>query len=228
MVVRLHAQLRNQLLKNKIMENFYSNLRKKKFKKQALFFGLPISVVIIFLIIFQGQIFKVSAQIVPIAVNIDHLAFGNVFPGEELEGNFIVTYVDEGDGVAYKIIQQLKPLPEEHPDYPGFYKDLCPYLEKVSNEGEGDIEEDAFVGGDSDPSDTWIIYFKVPAIFGNISQDHIGGVVDESGEYGCDISIDVQECTYAEICNNQIDDNCDGYTDCDDEGCFQDPFCQPE
>ena len=29
-----------------------------------------------------------------------------------------------------------------------------------------------------------------------------------------------------EICDNELDDNCDGYTDCEDEGCFQNPICQ--
>ena len=29
-----------------------------------------------------------------------------------------------------------------------------------------------------------------------------------------------------EICDNGLDDNCDGYTDCEDESCFQDSVCQ--
>jgi len=202
MVVRLHVQLRSQLLKNKIMENFYSNLRKKRLKKQALIFGLPISIIIIILIIFQGQIFKVSAQIVPVTVNVEHLDFGTVFPGEELEGNFIVTYADTGDGIAYRIVQERKPLPPEHPEYPdggdpempGYYRNLCSHLTKVKDitETDQDTENSAFVGPE-DISDTWIIYFEVPAIFGNVAQDHIGSVIDENGEYGCDISIGATE-----------------------------------
>ena len=203
-------------------------------QKKILFLGLPILVILLALFLLQGPIFKVSANVVPVTVSMEHLDFGNVFPGEELEGIFVVTYVDAEDGVIYKIIQKRKPLPEEHPDYPdggdpempGYYLNLCPFLEKVSDEGEGDTESSAFVGP-GDTSDTWVIYFKVPAIFGNIGQNHIGGVIDESGEYGCDISIDIEGCTEVEICDNQIDDNCDGYTDCDDEGCLQHPFCQP-
>jgi len=147
----------------------------------------------------QSSMSKVSADSWPILVNIRHLAFGTVFPGEEMEGTFTVTYSDDGDGVNYRIVQQRKPLPEEHPEYPdggdpnkpGYYRDLCPHLTKTSGEGEGDMEGDAFVGGDGDPVDTWTIYFKAPAIYGQISQNHIGGVISESGEYGCDISIDI-------------------------------------
>lgn len=143
---------------------------------------------------------NVSAQILPITVSIEHLDFGTVFPGEELQGNLTVTYIDEGNGLAYKLIQRRKPLPSGHPEYPnggdpempGFYRNLCPYLEKVSNEEEGDVENSAFVGGPGDNSDTWIIYFKVPAIFGSVSQDYIGGVISGGGDYGCDISIDIE------------------------------------
>ena len=75
---------------------------------------------------------------------------------------------------------------------PGYYRNLCPFLEKVSVETEGDTEDSAFVGL-SDTSDTWIIYFRVPAIFRNVGQAHIGGVVDSNGEYGCDVSVDILE-----------------------------------
>lgn len=166
-----------------------------KFKK-ALFLGIPLMVIVLALSIFQGSIFNVSAQIIPIAVSIEHIDFETVFPGENLQKSFFVSYVDEGDGVNYTIIQQRKPLPENHPEYPnggdsempGYYKNLCPYLTKISNEGEGDNENQAFVGPD-DSSDTWMVYFEVPAIFGFVAQDHVGGVIDESGEYGCDISV---------------------------------------
>ncbi len=139
---------------------------------------------------------KVSAHILPVVVSVDHLDFGTVFPGEERQGNFIVTYVEVDIGVNYQIVQERKPLPPEHPEYPnggdpampGYYRDLCPFLEKVSVEQEGDTENLAFVG-QGDLSDTWTIYFKVPAIVGNVAQEHIGGVVTSNGEYGCDVSI---------------------------------------
>lgn len=172
-----------------------------KYKKLLITSGVVI-VLASALIIFNLNITKVSAQIIPVTVSTNNLSFGTVFPGEEIQGNFIVTYVeDEGGGIAYKLIQKRKPLPPEHPEYPeggdpempGYYRDLCPHLEKVSLEEENDVPSSAFVGPTStDPSDNWTIYFKVPAIFGHVGQDHTGGVVDESGEYGCDISIDIE------------------------------------
>lgn len=163
------------------------------FKKQKLFFLFTIVVFLtVVLIGFWINSTRVSAQILPVVVNVEHLDFGTVFPGETLEGNFIVTYATTTGGVYYRIIQKPKPLPEGHPEYPGYYKDLCPFLEKVSVETEGDTEDRAYVGED-DTSDTWIIYFKVPAIFGHVAQEHIGGVVSSSGEYGCDVSIDILE-----------------------------------
>lgn len=184
----------NQLF-NKIISGELFQEKKKLLIFLIFFIGLTI--VASYLMI-NSQ--KVSAQIVPVTVSTENLTFGTAFPGEELQGNFIVTYVDEGDGIAYKLIQKPKPLPPEHPEYPdggdprnpGYYRDLCPFLTKVSNEEEGDTENDAFVGpASTDPSDNWIIYFKVPAIFGHVGQDHTGDVVSENGEYGCDISIDI-------------------------------------
>ena len=87
-------------------------------QKKILFLGLPTLVILLALFLLQGPIFKVSAQIVPVTVGMENLSFGTVFPGEELEGNFIVTYADTGDGIGYRIIQKRKPLPPEHPEYP--------------------------------------------------------------------------------------------------------------
>lgn len=149
------------------------------------------------LAVFYYEASQVKAQILPVVVNLSHLDFGTAFPGEELQNNFIVSYVEEYEynGVNYKLIQKRKPLPDGYvgegdPELPGYYKDLCPFLIKISLEGEGDAEGGAFVGP-GDLSDTWIVYFKVPAIVGHVSQDHTGGVVTDNGEYGCDISIDV-------------------------------------
>ena len=144
----------------------------------------------------------VSATIFPVVVSVnkDHLSFGTVFPGETQEGNFIVTYATTSVNINYSIVQQRKPLPSGHPDFPnggdpampGYYRNLCPFLIKFSVDAEGDTESLASVGP-GDISDTWVIYFKVPAIFGNVAQNHIGGVVAEGGEYGCDVSVNILE-----------------------------------
>lgn len=165
---------------------------------------------------------KVSAQILPVLVHEEHLAFGTVFPGEELEGNFTVYYVEEyeQEGITYRIIKKRKPLPEEHleypdggdPDMPGFYRNLCTYLTPVSVEAEGDTPDLAYVGS-SDSSDAWIIYFKVPAIVGYVAQNHIGGVVASNGEYGCDVSIDID-----------VEDICDPGEELVVNGGFEEPI----
>ncbi len=180
------------------MQQILNNILKKSKKLLNPFsIGGILAVIVIMLWVNATM---VSANILPVVVNVNHLDFGTVFPGEIQEGSFIVTYATTSGGVYYRIVQERKPLPSGHPDYPdggdpampGYYKNLCPFLtkSKSSVEEENDTEILAFVGPD-DVSDTWIIYFKVPAIFGNIAQGHIGGVVDTSGEYGCDISVDV-------------------------------------
>ena len=83
---------------------------------------------------------------------------------------------------------------QEYPDdLTRCYRNLCPYLDPVSAEPiEQDTQSQASVGP-TDTSDAWIINFSVPAIFGYAAQAHVGGVIDSSGEYGCDVSIDIIE-----------------------------------
>ena len=146
---------------------------------------------------------QVIAQIVPILVSEDSLDFGTVFPGEELQGSFAVHFVenDEEEGIAYEIIFKRKPLPDGYPgdgdpEMTGYYRNLCPFLTPVKVEaGDGDDEGLTYVGyvGTDNPSEHWIIYFKVPAIMGNVGQSHVGGVVTINDDYGCDISINIKE-----------------------------------
>ena len=175
-----------------------NNIFKEKIKS-TLFTILGLVLVVIVTIWFSSN--RVSADVWPIFVIVSHIDFGTVFPGETLQEDFTVIYSEGQEiDVYYRIIQERKPLPEEHPEYPnggdpempGYYMNLCPFLEKVSIDQEGDTEEEAFLGPD-DTSDIWTIYFQVPAIFGNVSQDHIGGVITEGGEYGCEVSIEIIE-----------------------------------
>ena len=152
----------------------------------------------------QYNIIKVSAEtiILPVAVIENGLDFGTVFPGEELEGNFTIQYVEGSgeDNVTYQIILKRKLLPVGHPEYPdggdpdmpGYYRNLCPSLTAVSVEESGDTG----IVGKEDISDVWTIYFKVPAILGNVAQSHTGEVVTSNGEYGCDISINIPEDSF--------------------------------
>ncbi len=180
----------------------------------------------------QNDIIKIEADTWSIAVNIDHLAFGTVFPGEQLQKNLTVLYSGSGDG-AYRIIEKYKPLPDaEIPtDYQGgtisdycqefpdnlekCYRDLCPYIIEYSNEGEGDTVDSASVDA-NDTSDVWIVHLDSPAIAieGKISQDHTGGIISVNGIYGCDLSFDVNVfpkgsisgCKYNDANNNGVID----------------------
>jgi len=180
------------------------NLLSKNIFKEPKKLLIPTAIVLGLIIVLTTNLFNftgVSAQIIPVSVNITHLAFGTVFPGEELQGNFIVTYGTTGNGIHYKIIQKPKPCPQENPTCgpAGYYRDLCPFLKKVNvDAGESDTVTQAFVGP-NDLTDTWIVYFKVPPIMGHVSQDYIGGVVTDEGDYGCDIAIDIN---LEELCNS--------------------------
>lgn len=148
----------------------------------------------------------VSAAILPILVSANHLAFGTVFPGEQLTQQFRVSLAPEhlGQTQPYWIVQQRKPLPSSHPEYPsggdpdlpGYYRNLCPFLTKTSAEGEGDVEAAAMLTAGADPEDVWDVTLRVPAIAsavgGGVSQDHDGGIVSTNGEYGCDLSVNVE------------------------------------
>lgn len=179
-----------------------NNIFKEKVKS-TLFTILGLVLVVIVTIWFSSN--RVSADVWPISVAVDHIDFGTVFPGETLQENFEILYLDEIP-LNYRIVQKIKPLPgvpvppgyefisdycQDNPDdLTKCYRNLCPFLEKVSVEAEGDTEDAASMDWD-DNSDIWTIYFQVPAIFGNVSQDHIGGVITEGGEYGCDVSIEI-------------------------------------
>jgi hypothetical protein len=179
--------------------------RNKWFKSAWVAMGLSL-----FFLFLQINLTKVSADLMPVTVNIGHLEFGTVFPGQVLENYFTVSYGDNDDrNTSYRFIQMIKARPDadvpegyggtireycqENPsDGTRCYKNLCPYLTKLSHEGEGDLESGAIVGSE-DLHDNWTVHFEVPAVIGNVAEDHTGGIVSESGEYGCDISIDVVE-----------------------------------
>ncbi len=174
----------------------------KIFEKNKYRIGLAMVMAVLALaaVRMQANLMRVSAQNLPVVVNTNELSFGTVFPGEILEKSFAINYSAEAGDVHYRIVQKRKPLPENHPEYPdggdpdmpGYYRNLCPSLAKLSLENEGDTESAAALD-EEDISDTWVLRFSVPAIFGQVAQDHEGGIVDASGEYGCDISIDVDE-----------------------------------
>ena len=161
----------------------------------------------LFTAFFQDSISKANANLKPIIVSLLHLDFGLVFPGEQLQKTFIVSYSGSGNG-DYTIVEKYKPFDpidsdycqENYEDKERCYKYLCPYMDEYSEEGEGDVVNSASVGPD-DLSDVWIVSLNTPAILGNVAQDHTGGIVTENGIYGCDLSFNVEE----QICQNDVD-----------------------
>ena len=194
------------------------NLRKFR---TIIIISLLLSISGLFTASFQDNISRANSFLSSIIVSLPHhLDFGLVFPGEQLERTFTVSYSDSGDGDgSYTIVEKRKPLPyaevpegyvgsisdycqeeENFDDYARCYKTLCPYMIEYSEEvGENDVVGDASVGPD-DPSDTWTIALSVPAIMGNVAQDHTGGIVTENGIYGCDLSFNEEG-----KCKNDVD-----------------------
>lgn len=192
---------------------------------------------------FLVKIMNVNADSLPILVNLNHLSFGTVFPGEvSLRRNFVVSYagIDNGN-IDYNIIEKYKPLPDvavpdgysgtiseycqEHfDDLDRCYKFLCPFIEEFSEEYEGDTISKATVSS-SDLEDNWIVAFNnniVPAIIGNVSQDNQGDIISENGIYGCDISINIEDAE--SFCGDEAIDKGE---ECDD-GPNGSDSCTPE
>ena len=137
----------------------------------------------------QSLIVGAEASVDPISVSTYELGFGIVFPGEDLEKEFVVTLIggtEELDFLDYRITQTPKL---------GYF-DLCPFLEKINEEGEGDTESLASLNAISTPpdiSDTWKVVLNVPAIEGFVAQEHSSGVISGGGDYGCDIGVEIIE-----------------------------------
>ena len=180
----------------------------------------------VFVASFQEHILKARANVSSIIIYLDHLDFGRVFPGEQLQKTFIVHYSGSGNG-EYAITKKYKPRPgavipsgysgtisdycqDNLSDFVRCYKYLCPYLRVYSEEEEGDEMSFAVVGP-NDLSDDWMVDLDTPAIIGHVSQDHDGGIVTENGEYGCDLSfnVEVTEPYCGDGIVNQTSEQCD-------------------
>ena len=196
---------------------------------------------------FQDNIIKIKADGWPIIVNTGHLAFGTVFPGEQAEKTFAVSYIENSaeENIFYTVVEKYKPrtgaavpdgysgsisdyCQEYFEDFEKCYRDLCPYIIEYSDEGEDDVVTAAFLG-ENDTVDIWIVHLDTPAIAGEISQDHTGGIISADGEYGCDLFIDIEVKEDEPYCG---DGNLDPGEECDDgnnndgDGCSAD--CKKE
>ena len=211
-----------------------------KFRMVVMLFSL-LFISGLFVASFQNNISKANSFIASIIVNLPHLDFGLVFPGEQPQKTFTVSYSEsesgDGDG-SYTITEKYKPLPgavvpsgyignisdycqDNFNDFDRCYKTLCPFIEEFSEEDEGDTVLNASVSLD-DPEDLWVVAFNknfVPAVIGNVSQDHKGDIISESGIYGCDLSFNVDVESHCGDGNLDPGEECDeGINNSDEPG----------
>lgn len=124
---------------------------------------------------------------------------------------------DRVDDIHYKVVLKPKPLgdprakiyPEsfpngivawdyclnetEDPEYLDFcYRDLCPFLQMMASEGEGDSTTSAYLAKtEQDCEDTWSIGFDVPCISGYTPQgDPCQTIPENDKDWGCDIWVE--------------------------------------
>jgi len=150
----------------------------------------------------QSAVVNVTAALHPIMFVSPEtgLEFGMSFPQEERDAEFIVVGKNWHETIYYGITLERKPLPEgyegdgEDPNMPGYYRNLCPYLEAVSEDDP--LEPDTMQMASVDPKglgpdnlDYWLLKFDVPTIEGFVDQGFIGTPVDGPGEFGCDLNI---------------------------------------
>ncbi|MBU1164749.1 fibronectin type III domain-containing protein [Patescibacteria group bacterium] len=150
----------------------------------------------------QSAVTNVTAALHPIMFVSPEtgLEFGLSFPQEERTAEFIVVGKNWHETIYYGITLERKPLPDgyegngEDPDKPGYYRNLCPYLEAVNEDIP--VEPDTMQMASVDPRglgpdnlDYWLLKFDVPTIEGFVDQGFIGTPVDGPGEFGCDLNI---------------------------------------
>ena len=204
-------------------------MKKINISKLYLFTGLALLAMIFGFVIVQNIIVNVSAQISPIAFMGPDIDFDVVFPGEILGKNFYVQASSDYTGfIPYTLTTQVKPRHEytnevgwgpasdyclaNPTDYEKCYPLLCPYLNIVSEEIEGDIDSDATLKEiDSDTIDYWTVVLNVPQL---------------QEEYGCDVKLNLgtedngNVCDYDTVC--ETGENCENCSDCgcggDEEG----------
>lgn len=193
-------------------------------------------------LMFLGGVFNINAEkdvssvSWPILVNLSHMEFGDVYSGEKLEKTFTVSYSGKGNG-NYSIQEKYKPKPGaavpsgfrgtisdycqvNHDDFDRCYKNLCPFIEQISREDEGDTPDRASVSAE-DMQDTWTVLLNAPWI-GTLSRDGEGGVISEGGEYGCDLSFNVGAPASDPVCGNavkEVGEECDDGNNKNGDGC---------
>lgn len=131
--------------------------------------------------LYQSKVLKVEASVQVIVVSHTAIPFGTVFPGEDLAETYTVALDTSTVGASYTTF--LAPI--------NGLEDLCPFLEirNIDNPLESDSLARGILQRPTDTLDKWQVRFKVPAIKGEVSQDHEGKIIVKGGEFGCKIII---------------------------------------
>ena len=130
----------------------------------------------------QTNVLKVEASVQVLLVNKTAIPFGTIFPGEDLAETYTVA-LDTSINVA-TYTTTLSPI--------SGLKDLCPLLEikNIDTPAEpGDDFTESDLNRPADTIDKWQVRIKVPAIQGQVSQDHDGKIIVRGGDFGCKILI---------------------------------------
>ncbi len=150
-----------------------------KYKK--LLFSLLTVVLIIAGSLLQSRILKVQASVQVLLVSRTAIAFGNIYPGQNVSDTYVVLLDTSANSANY--FTTLEPVAGK--------LNLCPLLIIKSNDSptEPDTFSLATLARPGDTEDIWQVMLDTPAIKGTVAQDHKGNIVVSSGDYECKIII---------------------------------------
>jgi hypothetical protein len=131
---------------------------------------------------FQQRVLKVNASIQVLLTSGTAIAFGDVFPGENLSETYTVKLDQSTNSATYVTATST---------ITGLL-DLCPYLNihSIDPPAEHDtLAASTLTRGAGDVLDNWQVQLSVPGIKGQLSQDHNGGIIIQGGDFGCKITV---------------------------------------
>lgn len=129
----------------------------------------------------QSNVLKVNAAVNVLLVSNTAIPYGNVFPGENLDKTYTVQLDTSVNSATYATT--LAPVSGS--------QNLCPFLlvSNIDAPAEPDTLASAILTRPSDTLDNWQVRLTVPGIKGQISQNHLGGIVVTGGSFACQITV---------------------------------------
>jgi len=129
----------------------------------------------------EQQVLRVNATVQVLLVSRTAIAFGSVFPGENLTETYTVQLDNSASADTY--VTTLSALPG--------LQNLCPFLDlkSIDAPAEPDTLATSTLTQSTDVLDKWQVTLKTPGIQGQLSQDHDGGIIVSGGDFGCKITV---------------------------------------